>query len=43
MYVCTGILKLGFETRHGQFLCTVDLLVMDVPDGLEFLGEGGGG
>ena len=44
MYVCTGILKSGIETRHGQFLCTVDLLVMEllyVPGVFEFLRKRG--
>ena len=36
--------KPGIKTRHGQFLCTVDLLVMElsyVQDIAEFVGEGG--
>ena len=30
MYMYTGILKPGIETRHGQFLYTVDLPVMEL-------------
>ena len=44
MYMYTDILKQGIKARHGQFLCIVGLLVMElsyVPGILEFLGEGG--